>query len=150
MAVPRKRKKLDKTAETLKKKPARKRPAKPAARAGTKPATASNKKIDAAFQIMDHIEDHRNSPSRKSAARRSPATDERTAAPSPRKLGVRFHFSVDAVMPEPGPDDNTPADPTSNRSSLVDVGLTLPFIWKVPVIGGIAQKIARSLITIKK
>jgi hypothetical protein len=154
MAVPRKRKKLDKTADALKRKPARKPLAKPAARAEAEPASASDKKsdkkIDDAFQIMDHIEDDGNSASQGSGNRRPQAKNGRKATRKPRKLGFRFRFSVDAVMPEPGSSkDDTPASKDIDRSSLVDVGLTIPFIWKVPIIGGIAQKLARSLKTIK-
>lgn len=122
-------------------------------RAG-EPAQASKdsgKKIDKAFEIMDSIEETGDAGPGDAAAPRGNTrhggADRQTS--SSQRHGIRFRFSLDAVMPEKKESDGE-HDPTQkNQSALVDIGLTLPFIWKIPIIGGIAQKVARHIKPIK-
>lgn len=142
MAVPRKRKKLADTSEKLKKKasPLRQRRQRPKAEKAL--SRNVSEKIDTAFEIMDHIKEE---PSADMIADEETATASTNATKSVstlERLGFRFHISLDAVMPEK-------RTGSKEKSSILDIGLTIPFFWRMPIIGGIAQKVIRNIKTFK-
>lgn len=145
MAVPRKRKKLAETATSpeTKKPAAKKRPQPSGRKKAVKQTATVAEQIDTAFAIMDSIDDKKTENetvvSRETESKRNTITMDR--------LGFRFHFSLDAVMPDSK--DQSDPDLQPNRSSLLDIGLTIPFFWKMPIIGGIAQKVIRNIRTFK-
>jgi hypothetical protein len=150
MAVPRKRKKLDKTSADLKK-----RKGKPRAKTRNTGKMASplskdpDQKIDKAFEIMDSIDEPSGPAKRKTPVSRNRELEKVSKEVTPKRQGIRFWISLDAVMPEQKKRHGDQRKKQENQSALIDIGLTLPFIWKVPIIGGIAQKVARNIKTIK-
>jgi hypothetical protein len=149
MAVPRKRKKLDETAKELKKKGSTQQHRRHAVKTEEALSRNASKKIDTAFEIMDHIQEetsthipsNEESTSRPIDSKRSHSTKERT--------GFRFHISLDAVMPEKKTDSRNRSPLPINKSSILDIGLTIPFFWKMPIIGRIVQKVIRNMKTVK-
>ena len=146
MAVPRRRKKLAETATSshkAKKPAAPKRPQPSRTKKAVKQTASTVEQIDTAFAIMSRIDEKKTENetvvSRGTVSKRKAITMDR--------LGFRFHFSLDAVMPDSK--DQSDPDLQPNRSSLLDIGLTIPFFWKMPIIGGIAQKVVRNLKTLK-
>jgi hypothetical protein len=139
MAVPRKRKKLAETAEKLKNNNPRPQDRKQTKKVEKTVSRNSSEKIDTAFAIMDHIEEE------------IAAVPTGSAKPSStmERLGFRFHISLDAVMPEKRTGSKDRSLPPANRSSILDIGLTIPFFWKMPIIGDIAQKVIRNIRTLK-
>lgn len=149
MAVPKKRKKLDETAQELKKKsptPSHRRQT-----VKTEEALSRNtsKKIDSAFEIMDHIQEEPSDPIRSDEERTSRPFDSRNTCLKKERTGFRFHISLDAVMPEKKTDRRNRSPHPVNKSSILDIGLTIPFFWKMPIIGGIVQKVIRNIKTVK-
>jgi hypothetical protein len=143
LAVPRKRKKLAETANELKQNGSKSQRQNKPQKTVKISARNSSKKIDNAFEIMEHIE--KETSAEKTIGQRSNST--KSASPLER-LGFRFHISLDAVMPEEKGNRNKTAVPL-NKSSILDIGLTIPFFWKMPIIGGIAQKVVQSIKTLK-
>ncbi|MFH2065580.1 MAG: hypothetical protein ABIK15_10315 [Pseudomonadota bacterium] len=149
MAVPRKRKKLAETAENLKKNNPRPQDRKRTKKAEKTLARNSSQKIDTAFEIMDHIEEEPSfdGPFKEKIA--ALPVDSAKPGSTMERLGFRFHLSLDAVMPEKRTGSKDRSSPPANRSSILDIGLTIPFFWKMPIIGDIAQKVIRNIRTLK-
>ncbi len=148
MAVPKKRKKLAETANELKQKGLKSNPKNKPQKTATISARNSSKKIDNAFEIMENIEKETSAEKtsgKKAIGQRSNST--KSASPLER-LGFRFHISLDAVMPEKK-DSKKKSQAPLKKSSILDIGLTIPFFWKMPIIGGIAQKVVQSIKTVK-
>ena len=150
MAVPKKRKKLAEKSESLKKtvrirtQKTNQKPTK------YKAIKKSSEKIDEAFEIMAHIDDKGG---------KAPETPKTTKPDSPEKpsrskpasnrLGFRFHVSLDALMPNKPQRDAEKRKHPVKESAVIDIDLTIPFRWNMPIIGGITQKIFKNFKTIK-
>jgi len=145
MAVPKKRKKLEpgkvnsrtKPAETTKGLANEPKP---------EPASQSSQKIDQAFKIMDHI-DRADVPTGSPGENRisSHSPDKRMNPVKSKRTGFRFHFALDAVLPVDATDGEASSTEGPTKSSLLDLGFTIPFFWKFPVIGGAAKKIIKHI-----
>jgi len=153
MTVPRKRKKLAETAETLKKKIPDQHPKMKVGKAERTSSPHSAKKIDNAFKIMKHIEEDDSSEDMASE-RKGSVRERKPDSPSfqPKRQGFRFRISLDALIPNKKSLDDDEEDRKSSRISrapLLDIGVTIPFLWRFPIIGEIAQKVVRNIKTIK-
>lgn len=138
MAVPKKRKKLAETSEKLKKKATPSQQPDKAQKTVKASTRNSSQKIDQAFEIMDHIE--------RDTAAHTPLKEKKSPL---ERLGFRFHISLDAVMPEEKHKNRRQKENPVHKSSILDIGLTIPFFWKMPIIGGIAQKVVQNIKTLK-
>lgn len=149
MAVPRKRKKLDETAKELKKKGST--PKRQRHEVKTEEALSRNtsKKIDTAFEIMDHIQEETSTHIPSNEERISGPMDSKKSRSKKERTGFRFHISLDAVMPEKTTDSRNRSTLPVNESSILDIGLTIPFFWKMPIIGKIVQKVIQNMKTVK-
>jgi hypothetical protein len=150
MAVPKKRKKLAETSESLKKSIPEQQKTKKARKAERISMKNSTKKIDNAFEIMKHIEDD-DFPEDETPSR-SDSTRERklySSSSKSKQQGFRFRISLDALIPDKKSQDEDLESAPISRSHLLDIGVTIPFFWRFPIIGGIAQKVVRSIKTIK-
>jgi len=110
----------------------------------------STKKIDNAFKIMKHIEDD-DLPEDETPSR-SDSTRERklgSSSSQSKRQGFRFRISLDALIPDKKSQDEDLKSAPISRSPLLDIGVTIPFFWRFPIIGEIAQKVVRNIKTIK-
>lgn len=150
MAVPRKRKKLAEKSEIPAKRiRTRAQKTKPATKK-RKVTNASSKKIDDAFTIMTHIEDKK-----KKAVKRpkitKPVDLEKPSSPKPssKRFGFRFQVSLGALMPNKARRDEETRKQPVKESTVIDIDLTIPFLWDMPIIGGLTQKFFKNFKTIK-
>jgi len=150
MAVPKKRKKLAETAEDLKKSTSNQHKKKKPGKAAKISTKDSAKKIDNAFEIMKHIEDD-DFPEDETPSRSDSTRERKLYSPSSKskQQGFRFRISLDALIPDKKSQDEDLESAPISRSHLLDIGVTIPFFWRFPIIGGIALKVVRSIKTIK-
>ncbi len=150
MAVPKKRKKLIEKSENLKKtvrarsQKSNQKPLK------LKAIKKSSEKIDEAFEIMTHIE-NKNEKAAKAPKITKPVDQKKPSHPKPPsdRLGFRFHVSLDALMPNKPQRNADKKKQPVKESPVIDIDLTIPFLWDMPIIGGITQKIFKNFKTIK-
>jgi len=69
--------------------------------------------------------------------------------PASNRLGFRFHVSLDALMPNKQQRNADKRKQPVKESAVIDIDLTIPFLWDIPIIGGITQKIFKNFKTIK-
>jgi len=100
MAVPRKRKKLDETAKELKKKGSSSKHQRHAVKTEEALSRNTSKKIDTAFEIMDHIQEETSTHIPSNEESTSGPMDSKKTRSTKERTGFRFHISLDAVMPE--------------------------------------------------
>jgi hypothetical protein len=150
MAVPRKRKKLAEKPEHQKK---RNRPGSQKQPSNKRKAeNSSSKKIDDAFKIMTTIEDK---PKRRITTAKektlTPVEEKEISPPKPssKRMGFRFQISLDALMPNKERRLSETRKKPIKESTVVDIDLTIPFIWDLPIIGGMTQKFFKNFKTIK-
>ena len=151
MAVPKKRKKLAETAESLKRSTPNQRKKKKTAKAPKRSTGKSSKKIDAAFEIMEHIDNDDDFSEEESIERNDSIQEDEPVSSSPpsKRQGFRFQISLDALIPDKKSKDEDRKSSRISKSQLLDIGVTIPFLWRFPIIGGIAKKVVRNIKTIK-
>lgn len=59
--------------------------------------------------------------------------------------GIRIHLSLDALISEKDTETSRERDLHPGKSNLLDIRFTVPYIWKIPVIGKAALKIVKHL-----
>jgi len=150
MAVPRKRKKLAEQPERQKKRArpgSRKQPS-----AKRKSAGSASKKIDDAFKIMTTIEDKPKRQNNAAKEKPPPPVEEKDASPakpSSKRMGFRFQISLDALMPNKERRFTETRKKPVEESQVLDIDLTIPFLWDIPIIGGMTKKFFKNFKTIK-
>ena len=98
----------------------------------------SEKKIDRAFEVVERLE--------KKEKNENPGVQacETPKASKPAKhSGLRFRFSMDALISEQDSKSAPAGDIRPGQSKLVDFNVTIPHVWKIPVLGKTALKIVR-------
>ena len=150
MAVPKKRKKLGEKSESLKK-PVRIRSQKTNQKPTKHTALKkSSEKIDEAFEIMTHIENKKEKTAKAPKVTKPAALEKPSRSkPSSDRLGFRFQVSLDALMPNKARRNVDKRKQPVKESPVIDIDLTIPFLWDIPIIGGITQKIFKNFKTIK-
>lgn len=143
MALPKKRKKLEKESEEFqevkKVKPKRKR-------AKSKEAILAEE-IKSAFEIIETIEptnDQEEEIESESKSKKEETRDYAIDLVSKRKNpGFRINLSFDAIIP--GERSTETNGRSVNKSSLLNIGFTVPFLWRFPIVGGVIKKIVTTL-----
>jgi len=96
-------------------------------------------KVDRAFEVVDRLE--------KNAERM--ADSAKVAAPEKKqggkRSGLQFRFSMDALISDQDTQAAKEDDLRSGESNLLNFKITLPHIWKIPVIGKTALKIIKRI-----
>ena len=131
MAVPRKRIKLDRT--VVAKQPPKDQPVEkpPKAAPVSNLKTRSARQLDEAFEIMEQI------PYRETAG-------TKTLEPAPRRTGFRWKISLEAVLPDNTSAGSEDQSSQSQRSSLIDLGFTIPFFWGWPIFGAMTKSFLKN------
>ena len=121
MPVPKGRKKLDRSPVT--KEPVVAKPVEQTIETSPVPniETRALQKLDEAFEIMEQIP-------------YSEATAVESASPQSQHLGFRWMISLEAVLPEDTNDNSQGPQPEIYRSTLLNLGFTIPFFWGFPIV----------------
>jgi hypothetical protein len=65
------------------------------------------------------------------------------AAVKNENSGIHIHFSMDALVSDSDKLENGEKAPNPGKSKLFDVSFTIPYVWRVPVIGKTLLKTIR-------
>jgi len=100
---------------------------------------------------MKHIENDDEFPADEAMENNDLLREGRPASSSSssKRQGFRFQISLDALMPDNRSQDEDHESSPVKESPLLDIGVTIPFFWRFPIIGRIAQKVVRNIKTIK-
>lgn len=97
----------------------------------------NEKKIDRAFEVVERLE-------KKEKDQRPDAEPVKPKKQgSAKRSGLQFRFSMDALISEQDTRGTRSGDLRPGESNLVNFKITLPHVWKIPVIGKTALKIVR-------
>ncbi len=102
--------------------------------------SARTTQMQKAFEIVDHIEHTHDAPEvpETAAPRRPPVRGE---SPDPEGFRMKVSLGTDPGVPQTG--NNGPGGPAE---PFIEVRLTIPaFLWKVPVLGGVARSLVRRI-----
>ncbi len=97
----------------------------------------TEKKVDRAFEVIDRLEKSEKRPG--SASKANPGHRPRLSS----KSGLRINLSLDALISEN--DSRTEKELHPGKSNLLDIHLTVPYVWKIPIFGKTALKIIKRL-----
>ena len=93
------------------------------------------RKVEDAFELMDRLDN----PQGQAQADKKPEQKKGFG-----RSGIRLRIGLDALISE---SDTRGARESgeikTGESTLLDIGITLPYIWKIPVIGKTALKIVK-------
>lgn len=101
----------------------------------------NDKKVDRAFEVIDRLESRReksDAAAQDSASARGKKTKHRS--------GLRLHFSMEALIS----DEDRKGLPReegvkAGASNLLNFNITLPHVWRIPVVGPAALKIIKRI-----
>lgn len=107
------------------------------------PAPRENeKKVERAFEVIEKLE--KNDKAR-NAKTEFAGKKENAGRKEHQKSGLRIHFGLDALVSESDTRQSGEKDLQSGSSRLIDIRFTVPYIWRIPVIGKTALKIVKHL-----
>jgi len=97
-------------------------------------------KVDDAFELMEKIDgnptaDYAENPT----GRQKPAEKARKGLQS----GLRIRFGVDAMISDSDIRAARQSDLRPGEATLFDLGITLPYIWQLPVVGKKVLKLVK-------
>ena len=97
-------------------------------------------KVDRAFAVVDRLEEN----AKRVADSVETAVSEKKQT---KRSGLQFCFSMDALISDQDTRSAREDNLRSGESNLLNFKITLPYIWKIPVIGKTALKIIRRIQT---
>jgi hypothetical protein len=104
-------------------------------------ARQDEKKVERAFEVIENLE--------RTSKKDDPHKPSDSKKPGMRKgkeeSGIRIRISLDALISEKDTETSREMDLHAGKSNLLDIGFTVPYIWKIPVIGATALKIVKHL-----
>jgi CRISPR/Cas system CMR subunit Cmr6 (Cas7 group RAMP superfamily) len=96
-------------------------------------------KVDRAFAVVDRLE--------KNAKQVADSVESSESGKKRKRSGLQFRFSMDALISDQDTRSARENNLRSGESNLLNFKITLPHIWKIPVIGKTALKIIRRIQT---
>ena len=96
-------------------------------------------KVDRAFEVVDRLEQN---------AKRMADSEETVFSGKEqvrKRSGLQFCFSMDALISDQDTQAAKEKNLRSGESNLLNFKITLPYIWKIPVIGKTALKIIKRI-----
>jgi len=94
-------------------------------------------KVDRAFEVVDRLEKNAKRVADSAGAAVSGKMQAR------KRSGLQFRFSMDALISDQDKQAAKEGDLRAGESNLLNFKITLPHIWKIPVIGKTALKIIK-------
>ncbi len=104
-------------------------------------AKQDEKKVERAFEVIENLE----KTSGKGDFRKTSDTRKHAGSKRKNESGIRIRISLDALISEKDTEDCREKDLHPGKANLLDLGFTVPYIWKIPVIGTLALKIVKHL-----
>ncbi len=98
-------------------------------------------KVDQAFEVVDRLEKNE----KKMAASAGAAVSGSGKKQTGKRSGLQFRFSMDALISDQDTRSAKEDDLHAGESNLLNFKITLPHIWKIPVIGKTALKIIKRI-----
>jgi hypothetical protein len=95
-------------------------------------------KVDRAFAVVDRLEEN----AKRVADSEETGVSETKQA---KRSGLQFRFSMDALISDQDTRSAREDNLRSGESNLLNFKITLPHIWKIPVIGKTALKIIKRI-----
>lgn len=110
----------------------------------------NEKKLERAFNVIEKLERHDNTENKPLGGVKPDSIDKPESVqetPVDRKKttksGIHIHLALDALISEDDTQKTGAIDLHAGKSKLLTVGLTIPHIWKIPVIGRTALKLVK-------
>jgi len=103
-------------------------------------AKQNEKKVDRAFEVVEGLEGK--------GGKESTAKPSKSAPKSTRLVkgsGLRFKFSMDALVSESDTQATRDSKLRPGASKLLNIDFTIPYIWKIPIFGKRALKVIRRI-----
>ncbi|RJP43661.1 MAG: hypothetical protein C4548_06870 [Desulfobacteraceae bacterium] len=101
----------------------------------------NEKKVERAFEVIEKLEKSDNARNVGAESAKKKTADRKDH----NKSGLRIHFAMDALVSENDTRQAGEKDLQSGSSKLIDIRFTVPYIWRIPVIGKTALKIVKHL-----
>ncbi|MBC2716184.1 MAG: hypothetical protein HF978_12825 [Desulfobacteraceae bacterium] len=104
-------------------------------------AIKNEKKVDRAFEVVERLEKNEKKAASKKRSSQKASKKERTG----KRSGLQFRFSMDALISDQDTRAAKEGGLRSGESNLLNFKITLPYIWKIPVIGKTALKVVKHI-----
>lgn len=98
-------------------------------------------KVDRAFEVIERLENDE----KKRAAAKAGKTETPGEKSPAKRSGLQFRFSMDALVSDKDKRGFRDDDFRSGESNLLNFKITVPYIWRIPVIGPTALKLVRRI-----
>lgn len=98
-------------------------------------------KVERAFEVVDRLEKNEKRMAASAGAGTSGSKKKQTG----KRSGLQFRFSMDALISDQDTRAAKKGDLHAGESNLLNFKITLPHIWKIPVIGKTALKVIRRI-----
>ena len=106
--------------------------------------TANNprdKKVDRAFEVIEGLEKSE----KKEDAAKKPNHKKAAGDSKGKRSGLQVKFSLDALISERDTLTTNEKNLRPGASNLLNFDFTVPYIWRIPVIGKTALKVVKHL-----
>ncbi len=102
-----------------------------------------NKKVDRAFEVIEGLE---KSEKKETSAKKQ---DHKKAGRDSKgkRSGLQIKFSLDALISERDTQTSPEKDLRPGASNLLNFDFTVPYVWRIPVIGKTALRVVKYLQT---
>lgn len=100
-----------------------------------------DKKVDRAFEVIEGLEKSE----KKDDAARKPNHRKAAGDSKGKRSGLQIKFSLDALISERDTQTTNAKNLRPGASNLLNVDFTVPYIWRIPVIGKTALKVVKYL-----
>jgi hypothetical protein len=104
-------------------------------------AKQDERKVERAFEVIENLERS----SKKGDSHKTSDQKKQGMKKGKEESGIRIRFSLDALISEKDTESSQEQDLRAGKSNLLDIGFTIPYIWKIPVIGSTVLKIVKHL-----
>lgn len=101
-------------------------------------ASSHRQKVEDAFELVEKMEKHY--PHEPESAPHKPKADHRKRA---SRSGLRFRFGLDAFVSDNDTRTTDEKDIRPGKATLLDIDVTVPYVWKIPIIGKRALRIVK-------
>ena len=100
-----------------------------------------NKKVDRAFEVIEGLE---KSEKKETSAKKQ---DHKKAGRDSKgkRSGLQIKFSLDALISERDTQTSPEKDLRPGASNLLNFDFTVPYVWRIPVIGKTALRVVKYL-----
>lgn len=98
-----------------------------------------DKKVDRAFEVIEGLEKS----DKKEAAAGKSAPKGPAPITIPKKSGLKIKISLDALISEKDTQTTREKNLHPGISNLLNLDFTVPYIWRIPIVGKTALKVVK-------